>query len=541
MKFSLFLISCLALSINCYVDNTNQITINKNNFYTLHNSINDLNDNNDEESNFTFDKINTINTSSFKLSTEHFEAYVHNENISYQSCLDVLEVFEDTYDTLLEYGFKQPLYEKNRTKYRVFLTEENNPGVVASTYGSGINKERSGYIIFFNFTSYYSDLDSTIVHEYFHLVQYSYNSDIYKIKWFMESFATWASLRFSNSLSSPEYRIKKYIDDLTDTSINVNLDSHSPYYKLVLPLAIDTLYGINTIIKICEATNRLNGDCDDDDIFDAINEGISNSGKTGTMKEIMAEVSKIIININENCSNIKDINVSYSYFINNAPIINYSTSSNTSLEIEVNGYSTKYVKLDSNNFGTHNFRAIVTSDYIDNFSIFNYTYFQNNNDVQTYMISNNSYNYLYFYNYNDPSNTILAISNGTSESSTVTMNFELYENHSFLDHYCTYCKEYTSMHSWHDPFIWVSNTKHISTCNCGETTQLSHAIMANDTGFPFKTCIQCGGRATIGITQATFSLNNKHSKNGSYILDNGVVVLVEDDVDAYLKNELQFI
>lgn len=73
MKFSLFLISCLVLSINCFVDNTTQITNNKNNFYTLHNSINDLNDNNDEESTFTFNKTNTINTSSFKLSTEHFE------------------------------------------------------------------------------------------------------------------------------------------------------------------------------------------------------------------------------------------------------------------------------------------------------------------------------------------------------------------------------------------------------------------------------------------------------------------------------------
>ncbi len=32
MKFSLFLISCLELSINFYVDNTTQIKNNKNNF-----------------------------------------------------------------------------------------------------------------------------------------------------------------------------------------------------------------------------------------------------------------------------------------------------------------------------------------------------------------------------------------------------------------------------------------------------------------------------------------------------------------------------
>ena len=98
----------------------------------------------------------------------------------------------------------------------------------------------------------------------------------------------------------------------------------------------------------------------------------------------------------------------------------------------------------------------------------------------------------------------------------------------------------------HDYSEWTyySSTQHVSCCSlCGETgtTYGAHAT---------KQSLVVGNKATCFICGFAFSLDNgfgqiihnvqKVSVNGSYILPNGIIVLVDEDVEAYMNGTLVF-
>ncbi|HHT67361.1 MAG TPA: hypothetical protein GX010_03960 [Erysipelotrichaceae bacterium] len=96
-------------------------------------------------------------------------------------------------------------------------------------------------------------------------------------------------------------------------------------------------------------------------------------------------------------------------------------------------------------------------------------------------------------------------------------------------------------HSYGSPYLWWSLTQHRSTCECGSTHLEPHVVSPGsfNPGDQTATCILCGGLASIGMQPA--SLNNyPTSLNGSFILPNGVIVLVDEDIDAYLNGTLVF-
>ena len=66
---------------------------------------------------------------------------------------------------------------------------------------------------------------------------------------------------------------------------------------------------------------------------------------------------------------------------------------------------------------------------------------------------------------------------------------------------------------------------------------MPHAVEQGTT-----TCIQCGGQADIGINPYLLNTNNIQfvSNNGSYILPNGIIVLVKEDIQDYLNGTLLF-
>lgn len=66
---------------------------------------------------------------------------------------------------------------------------------------------------------------------------------------------------------------------------------------------------------------------------------------------------------------------------------------------------------------------------------------------------------------------------------------------------------------------------------------MPHAVEQGTT-----TCIQCGGQADIGINPYSLNTNTVLivSENGSYILPNGIIVLVKEDIQDYLENTLVF-
>ncbi|MDE7385122.1 MAG: CHAP domain-containing protein [Anaeroplasmataceae bacterium] len=97
----------------------------------------------------------------------------------------------------------------------------------------------------------------------------------------------------------------------------------------------------------------------------------------------------------------------------------------------------------------------------------------------------------------------------------------------------SYIKFYRHIHN--TIYKWKNETKHFASCFCGIQELQAHAIKKGT-----NKCIVCGGPASSGFDDLTALRTIKASKNGSYILPNGVIVLDEKDIYAYLNGTLVF-
>jgi hypothetical protein len=98
------------------------------------------------------------------------------------------------------------------------------------------------------------------------------------------------------------------------------------------------------------------------------------------------------------------------------------------------------------------------------------------------------------------------------------------------------------------PYVWMSLTRHTSHCDCGARSLQGHAVSSSWNGIGTTTCLICGGRASMGFVQfgimprgslgIIFGNNLSYFGNGSYVLPNGLVVLVDEDIEAYINGTL---
>ena len=108
---------------------------------------------------------------------------------------------------------------------------------------------------------------------------------------------------------------------------------------------------------------------------------------------------------------------------------------------------------------------------------------------------------------------------------------------------CDYVDESTLEAHSYNSFMYVSDTAHRSTCDgCGawkETTS-PHTFTVPDR-LGRMTCIGCGYTKIKGSDFGNVILSiTKVSANGSYILPDGTIMLVDEDIDAYLNGTLVF-
>ena len=114
----------------------------------------------------------------------------------------------------------------------------------------------------------------------------------------------------------------------------------------------------------------------------------------------------------------------------------------------------------------------------------------------------------------------------SSQMCVILTNIQKYNNH---------------VHSYGSPYVWYDYTQHYETCSCGATHLQAHAV--NGPIGPnqhYGTCIFCGGSALIGIVGPLGNRSYPTTINGSYILPNGVIVLVDEDIDSYMNGTLVF-
>lgn len=96
----------------------------------------------------------------------------------------------------------------------------------------------------------------------------------------------------------------------------------------------------------------------------------------------------------------------------------------------------------------------------------------------------------------------------------------------------------------YDQWIYYSHAAHIESCFCGQwgTETSSHSVRLSEIVDHRANCLGCGYLLdlTSDIAQTTPNRIVQMSVNGSYILSNGIAVLVDEDVDAYLNGTLLF-
>lgn len=116
------------------------------------------------------------------------------------------------------------------------------------------------------------------------------------------------------------------------------------------------------------------------------------------------------------------------------------------------------------------------------------------------------------------------------------------DNESGEDELCSFAYELThATHSYTHRYIWQSDTQHGCLCECGDQIMGSHVVKQgafNGTS-EYAICLLCKGRVFMGNLNSIIS-DRPHTSNGSYILPNGVIVLVEDDIEAYMNGSLAF-
>lgn len=90
-----------------------------------------------------------------------------------------------------------------------------------------------------------------------------------------------------------------------------------------------------------------------------------------------------------------------------------------------------------------------------------------------------------------------------------------------------------------------SATHHIQACECGATGTVTspHVVKSAEAGNRLANCMLCGQLILLDNTIVQVpGLNSitQVTSNGSYILPNGIIVLVDADIEAYLNGTLVF-
>ena len=161
--------------------------------------------------------------------------------------------------------------------------------------------------------------------------------------------------------------------------------------------------------------------------------------------------------------------------------------------------------------------------------------------------SNSSENITYQIEKHEHSYTYVSLDTENKHlASCSTCGYETVLSHVYDTHICIHCGEGTSSHDYDYNYVWVDYRSHSACCECGETlpTLQPHAISSNSyaTGQRFAICLLCGGFAETGFIQLNINSSsvNNVTLNGSFILPNGVIVLQDEDIEAYLNGTLVF-
>ncbi len=204
------------------------------------------------------------------------------------------------------------------------------------------------------------------------------------------------------------------------------------------------------------------------------------------------------------------------YFIKydkNKVDISYSTY-DLSYDLDVNAGKDSILEIDCGTYNkTYDFNITATS------SIKVELYGREMNLIESYTGTDISFSKML-------SNTIYYLKGNFVDVNTAgTINIEIIREHS----------HFSEVLSWE----YYNRFSHRGICACGELVERTHVVNQADIQNNRAPCLECHAILDLRYDVA---INNvrKVSLNGSYILPNGIIVLVEEDIEAYFAGTLTF-
>ena len=117
------------------------------------------------------------------------------------------------------------------------------------------------------------------------------------------------------------------------------------------------------------------------------------------------------------------------------------------------------------------------------------------------------------------------------------LEYTFYEEHIFENHACTKCNYHS--HSYTQNYVSYNKLKHWCYCYCGDRILQPH-VLSMPNGQVSDFCMICGELIFGTGTLDSIPSDYPHTENGSYILPNGIIVLVPEDEEAYFNGTLEF-
>ena len=200
-------------------------------------------------------------------------------------------------------------------------------------------------------------------------------------------------------------------------------------------------------------------------------------------------------------------------YTNDFTTINMSSSTNTTQTLTLDAGYNKLYKLNVIDQGTYDVRASTSANTTIKLYDSNYNLLETKSKLLTKTLSTGIYYVSIAYQSNTQSGTLYPL-------------FKVHSGHSYDNHY-----------------QWTSLTNHKSYCSCGNYINDFHVVSpdAYQNGNQYAICLLCNGFASFGGTWHDGIGSFPYTLNGSFILPNGVIVLEEADMEAYLNGTLVFI
>lgn len=121
------------------------------------------------------------------------------------------------------------------------------------------------------------------------------------------------------------------------------------------------------------------------------------------------------------------------------------------------------------------------------------------------------------------------------------LEYSFVEEHDLSVNGCLTCL-YEHEHLFGE-YLYYNNAQHIRSCECGATQTATHYVdRSSIISDRYAICLGCNHLLDLQQDFAQIQSSDMvlSTMNGSYILSNGIVILVEADIEAYLNGTLQF-